>query len=109
MANLSDLLARQDAAGGMMREAPGAEAGAPPGATLPDETGMPPAEPGAEVENALGMLEAAIGSMDPGVQERIREYINAIRDIAGKDAGPAMAEQAPVPEGAAPEEPKIEV
>lgn len=109
MANLSDLLARQSAAGGMMREAPNPEAGAPPEAGLPEEMAMPETEPGAEVENALGMLEAAIQAMDPALQEEIRTHVNAIREIATQDTGPAIAEQAPAPEGQAPEEPKIEV
>lgn len=107
MAKLSDLLARQNAAGGMMRETEAPEPGLAPEEGIPE---APAAPAGGGVEDALAMLETALEGMDPKMAEEIRTHVNAIREIASQDVGPAMAEQEPpAEEGAAPEEPKIQV
>lgn len=109
MANLNDLLARQSAAGGLMREAPESGAGLSPEEGPSAEMMPPEMGEGGDVEGALAMLEQAIAGMDEKIAEEIREHANAIREIATKDTGPALAEREAPPEGEAPEEPKIEV
>lgn len=108
---MQDMMARAQAAGGMLGQ------GEPPPPPMPEAGGMPPeaegAPPAMDLEGALAGVEAALEGMPPEMAEEARSHVNAIREIASKDVGPAMAAEAeppPGPEGGAeplPEEPKL--
>lgn len=91
MAGLEDLMARSQAAGGMM-----GGMGAPP-EELPGPT--PETEPGGEapdVEAGLSMVEAYAEGIDPATGDQVREHVNAIRELTAN----AVPGDAPPPDGA---------
>lgn len=99
MPGLDDLMARSQAAGGLMGGMP--EMSDP--AALPSPT--PESEPGMEapdVEQGLSIIEAHAESVDPATGDQIREHVNAIRELTANSA-PAE-EMAPMPEEAPPME-----
>ena len=81
MAGLGDLLARSQAAGGMMRESQ------PPEPSMTEEGAELPEAPAEEdaLEGALAQVDAAVEGMDAGIAEEIRGHLNAIRDLASKE------------------------
>ena len=111
---MGGLDARSAAAEGMMGGGAGLDAGMPdPGMMAPEDGGGMPPPPGGDLEGALAGVEAALEGMPPEQAEEIRGHLNAIRDVAAKDTGPAMAAEdtPPPPPGGdeIPEEPKISV
>ena len=85
---LSDMLARAQAAQGMVGGG-GGGAGAPAdmGMPSPDEA-APPQPP--DLESALAGVESAVEGMDPKMGDEIRTHLNAIREIASQsDEGQA--------------------
>ena len=96
MAGLGDMMARAQAAGGMMREGGGE---LPPEAGLEEELGAPPA---ADLEGSLAGVEAALEGLDPTDAEEARTHVNAIREIASRAESPEMPEEPVAPEGELP-------
>ena len=94
MAGLGDMMARAQAAEGMMRDAGGA---GPEGLPPEEEAAAPPMD----LEGALSGVEAALEEMNPSDAEEARTHINAIREIAAR-AEPAAEEEA-MPPAAEPE------
>jgi hypothetical protein len=96
MPGLEDLMARGDAASGMMRDS-----GPMAGPAGPDSAGEEASE-GADIEGALAQLESALDGMSPKLADECRTHINAIRDIISQEAPPDMEESAdgPPPEDA---------
>lgn len=85
MAGLDELMARGDAAGGMMRDAGG------PGSSMGGEENneMPPeAQPSDDLDGALAQVESVVEGMNPDVADQVREHLNAIRDIVASAGAP---------------------
>lgn len=82
MAGMGDMMARAQAAQGMMREGAGMGEELPPEAMMPEEE-MAPEAPVMDLESALAGVEAAIEGEAPEKAEEIRTHLNAIREIAG--------------------------
>ena len=99
MAGLGDMLARAQAAQGMMR---GGEEGAPPPEMgMEEELGAAP--PAVDIEGALGGVEAAIEAWAPPDAEEARTHVNAIREIAARAAEAGTPEpEMPAEEGGMP-------
>lgn len=96
MPGLEDLMARGDAASGMMRDS-GPMAG-PPGPDVPSDD----AAGGSDIEGALAQVESALDGISPKLADECRNHLNAIRDIVSQEAPPDMDEGAegPPPEDA---------
>lgn len=80
MAGMGDMMARAQAAQGMMRGGAEEGAGMPPEELMAEEASAPPAM---DLEGALAGVEAAIEGEAPEKAEEIRVHLNAIREIAG--------------------------
>ena len=80
MAGLQDLLARSEAAGGMMREQDAAPPPTEESEVLPDL----PAE-GDALEAGLSQVESAIEGYDQAIADEIRVHLNAIRELSSKE------------------------
>ncbi len=93
---LGDMLARAQAAQGMMRGG-GEEAPIDPAL---DEAPME--APAADIEGALGGVESAIEAWNPADAEEARTHVNAIREIAARADAGAPEPEMPVDEGMAP-------
>lgn len=89
---LGDMMARSQAAQGMIRGGAEGGEGLPPEAGLPEEAGLEAAPPAVDLESALAGVEAAIEGEAPEKAEEIRTHLNAIREIA---AGGAEGEGGP--------------
>lgn len=87
--------ARGMAAEAALRDVPPEE---PPPEALPEELGAPEGD----LEGALSSLDAAIADLPPEAQEKIREYIEAIRDVAASAPPEETPPPAAAPEGALP-------
>ena len=100
MSNLGDLLARGEAAGGMMRDIP---AGPSPADTMDsEETGE--VQEGADLDSALAQVESAVEGINPDLADKVREHLNAIREIVSSEPAAAPQDQgAPPPEAMGPD------
>lgn len=108
MAGLDDLMARSQAAGGLMGGMPEADPAALPSPTPESEPEME----APDVEQGLSIIEAHAESVDPATGDQIREHVNAIRELTANSAPagePAMEEPLPeeAPMEAPPEEPML--
>lgn len=105
MAGLGDLMARSQAAGGMMGAGGGEPAMDPSmmGAPAPE---MEPAAESPDIESGLSIIEAFAESTDPATGDQLREHVNAIREIASNAA--PMEEPPPGEESLPPTEPAPE-
>lgn len=81
MPGLDDMLARAQAAQGMM----GPEAPMAPEAAPAPEMEMPVDEQ-PDIESGLSIIEAFAESLDPKAGEEVRECVNKIREIASSAA-----------------------
>lgn len=85
MPGLDELMARGDAAGGMMRDAGGP--GGTPGGDQNDD--MPPeAQPSDDLDGALAQVESIVEGMNPDIADQVREHLNAIRDLVASAGAP---------------------
>lgn len=96
MAGLDDLMARSQAAGGMMGGMPEADPSALPSPTPESEPGME----APDIEQGLSIIEGYADTVDPSTGDQIREHVNAIRELT---ANAAPVEEGPAPDQAAPE------
>lgn len=77
MSNLGDLMARGEAAGGMMRDIP---AGPPPTDTMETEETGEQAGTG-DLDAALAQVESAVEGLNPDIADQVRDHLNAIREL----------------------------
>jgi hypothetical protein len=107
MAGMGDMMARAQAAQGMMREGAGMGEELPPEAMMPEEAA--PEAPAMDLESALAGVEAAIEGEAPEKAEEIRTHLNAIREIAGGggEVAPEEAGLEELAEGAPPAEAEL--
>ena len=101
MPGLGDLMARSQAAQGMM--SPGGDA-IDPSAVMPEPTAEGEPQEGApDIEAGASIIEAAADQMDPSAGDQVREHLNAIREIAANAAPsqvPEMPAEPPADDGA---------
>lgn len=97
MAGLDELMARGDAAGGMMRDSGG------PGSSMGGDQNsddMPPeAQPSDDLDGALAQVESVVEGMNPDVADQVREHLNAIRDIVASAGAPKGGPDQMEPDG----------
>lgn len=101
MSNLGDLMARGEAAGGMMRDMP---AGPPPTDTMETEDTGETQESG-DLDTALAQVESVVEGMNPDIADKVREHLNAIRDLVASEpeGTPADKDMPPAPEAMGPD------
>jgi hypothetical protein len=94
MPGLDELMARGDAAGGMMRDggmAPGGENDAPP----PDIE----SQPSDDLDGALAQVESVVEGLNPDIADQVRDHLNAIRELVASAGAPKGGPDQAEPDG----------
>lgn len=85
MPGLDELMARGDAAGGMMRDSGG------PGGTPGGDDNAPTdieSQPSDDLDGALAQVESVVEGLNPDIADQVREHLNAIRDLVASAGSP---------------------